>query len=222
MHIGILGAGHIGATVGRLWCDAGHQVRFGTRHPERLRGLVESIRGDASAGTPREAAEFGEVILLAVPLGAVPELAEELAPTLTRKIVLDASNPYAERDGDVARQAIQQGKGSSKWTASKFPGACVVKAFNMQRFDALQAEAHHDTDPLAIVLASDDFVALGVAQRLVQDAGFEPVVVGSLEEGRAFDPGTPYHAKGIHAADLRLELGERYASGRDSQQPGPG
>ncbi|HWZ89683.1 MAG TPA: NAD(P)-binding domain-containing protein, partial [Polyangiaceae bacterium] len=204
----------IGATVGRLWSEAGHHVRFGTRHPEQLGSLVESLGARASAGTPREAAEFGEVILLAVPLKAVPELAEELLPTLRNKTVLDASNPYPERDGESAREAIARGQGSSKWTASKLPGVCIVKAFNMQRFDVLQAEAHHDDNPLAVVLASDNLTALGVAKQLVHDAGFEPVIVGSLEEGRAFDPGSPYYAKSVRASDLRRDMAEHHSAER--------
>ena len=218
MHIGILGAGQTGATIGRLWCQAGHQVLFGTRHPERLAALVQSIGADASAGTPREAAEFGEVILLAVPLKAVPELAKELAPLLTNKTVLDASNPSPDRDGEVGREAIGEGRGSSKWTASKLPGARVVKAFNMQRVDALQTEAHRADDRLAIALAGDDFSALGAAKQLVEDAGFDPVIVGSLEDGRAFDPGTRYYATGIHASALRQEMGETQAMLRAAQE----
>jgi predicted dinucleotide-binding enzyme len=206
MRIGILGAGHIGGTIGRLWCQAGHHVHFGTPHPEELRELVASLGPRALAGTPRDAAEFGEVILLAVPLYAVPELGGQLAPALAGKPVLDATNPYPERDGDAAREAIDAGHGSSAWTASKLPGARVVKAFNMQRYTALQAESHAPGDPLAIALAGDDQSALRIAEQLVQDAGFEPIVVGGLEEGRAFDPGTPHYANGVHATELRREM----------------
>jgi predicted dinucleotide-binding enzyme len=214
MRIGILGAGSVGETVGRLWCEAGHQVRFGTRHPPESAKLVEAMGPNASAGTPREAVEFGEVILLAVPLKAIPELGRSLAALLVDKTVLDACNPYPERDGEPAREALRLGRGSSKWTASMLPGARVVKAFNMQRVDTLRAEAHHADDPLAIVLAGDDFGTLAIAKQLVRDAGFEPVIVGSLEEGRAFDPGTRYYASGVHASQLRQDLSEREAVAR--------
>jgi len=66
MKIGIIGAGKIGGTVGRLWSKAGHQLRFGTRHPEQLAPLAAEL--GASAGTPEEAVAFAEVVLLAVPL----------------------------------------------------------------------------------------------------------------------------------------------------------
>ncbi len=209
MRIGIIGAGHIGSTVGRLWVEAGHEVRFGTRHPDELKDLVASLGPRASCGTARAAADFGQVVLLAVPMNATPELADELAPALKDKAVLDATNPYPDRDGDVARAAISEGHGSSVWTAHMFPRARVVKAFNMQRYTALQSEAHATTDPLAIAVAGDDSDAVELASRLVRDADFEPIVVGRLEQGRAFDPGTPHYANGVHASDLRREAAAR-------------
>ncbi|HEY3666251.1 MAG TPA: NAD(P)-binding domain-containing protein [Polyangiaceae bacterium] len=208
MRIGILGSGKIGGTVGRLWAKAGHEVRFSSRHPEQLGALVASAGPAASASTLREAAEFAEAVLIAVPLKAIPQLAEEVGGALHNKLVLDASNPYLERDGEVAREALEQGKGSSSWTASKLSGARVVKAFNMQRSDVLEQGAHDDEDPLAIMLAGDDLTAIGLAKQLVQEAGFEPVVVGSLEEGRSFDPGGRYYAKGVRAAELRRDMAE--------------
>jgi predicted dinucleotide-binding enzyme len=220
MHIGIMGAGHIGATVGRLWSQAGHDVCFGTRHPEELSDLVSSLGGVARSGTPLDAAAFGEVILLAVPLKAVPELATAVGSMLAGKVVLDATNPYPERDGEAAHEALA--RGSSSWTAAQLPGARVVKAFNMQRYSALEAESaqagpevrmgdgggREGRDGLAIAIAGDDEGAVQVAERLVKDAGFEPVVVGRLEQGRAFDPGTPHYANGVHASELRRELAE--------------
>jgi predicted dinucleotide-binding enzyme len=85
----------------------------------------------------------------------------------------------------------------------------------MQRSDHLQSEACAHHDRLAIALAGDDFSALAVAKQLVFDAGFEPVIVGSLDEGRAFDPGTPYYGSGIRAPALRQSLAEVEAETRD-------
>ena len=214
MRIGILGAGRVGEALGRLWCAcaAGHQVRFGARRPGGPARLAESIGANASVGTLAEVAEFGEVVLLAVPLKAVPEIGRLLAPRLKDKIVLDASNPNLERDGESAREASELGLGSSAWTASKLPGARVVKAFNMQDADLLGSEAHRAGDPLAIAVAGDDFGAISVAKQLARDAGFEAVIVGSLEEGRAFEPGTRHYAQGIRAADLRQDLGASQAT----------
>jgi predicted dinucleotide-binding enzyme len=85
MQIGIIGAGKIGSTVGRLWAKAGHKVRFATRHPDELKDLAKEIGDNASVGTSEDAASFGEVVFVAVPFGAWPALAKEIgaAPTAT-------------------------------------------------------------------------------------------------------------------------------------------
>jgi hypothetical protein len=94
MRIGIVGAGMIGSTVAKLWVEAGHEVRLASRHPNELQPLVQRLGERASAGTPAETAEFGEVVMLALPIKAIPELARELAPLLAGKIVLDTGNAY--------------------------------------------------------------------------------------------------------------------------------
>jgi hypothetical protein len=130
MRIGIIGAGMIGSTLAKLWADAGHEVRLASRHPEQLKPLVAEIGQRASAGTPSEAAAFGEAVMLTVPLKAVPDLARDLSPLLAGKIVIDTGNAYERRDGDAARQATRHPGGSAAWAAAMFPEARWVKAFN--------------------------------------------------------------------------------------------
>src|SRR5690348_885204 len=127
MRIGIIGAGMIGSTVAKLWVDAGHEVRLASRHPDRLEPLVSRLGTRASAGTPLDAARFGEVVMLTVPLAAAPELARDLAPALAGKVVLDTGNAYEKRDGAAARESRQHPAGSAGWAAEKFPGARWVK-----------------------------------------------------------------------------------------------
>src|SRR4051812_48005795 len=115
MRIGIIGAGMIGSTVAKLWVDAGHEVKIASRHPDALRPLAESLGSRASAGTSAEAATFGDVVMLTVPLAATPELARELASSLAGKIVLDTGNAYEKRDGEAARQATAHPEGSAGW-----------------------------------------------------------------------------------------------------------
>lgn len=93
MKIGIIGSGHIGGTLGVLWAKAGHEVFFSSRHPDQLADLVKRAGPSARAGTPREAAAFGEVILISVPYGALPEVGRDLASALTGKVVLETGNP---------------------------------------------------------------------------------------------------------------------------------
>jgi hypothetical protein len=202
MRIGIIGAGMIGSTLAKLWVNAKHEIVLSSRHPEDLEKDTKELGPLASAGTPADAAEFGEVILLAVPIKAVPELAEELAATLVGKVVLDTGNAYAQRDGDLAREAQRYPRGSAAWVASMFPQVRWVKAFNTVYFKTLEQEAHR-RDPVGIPLASDYRDALEVASRLVRDAGFEPVIVGDLARGKEIEPGTAVYNTGMTASELR-------------------
>jgi len=202
MKIGIIGAGKIGGTVGRLWSKAGHQLRFGTRHPEQLAPLAAEL--GASAGTPEESVAFAEVVLLAVPLKAVPDLAR--SARFSGTVVLDAINAYSQRDGKLAEDALAQAGGSSAWIAEKLAGARVVKAFNSVNFATLASEAHRRGDRVAIPLAGDDADAVRVAEQLVRDAGFDPVAVGKLAEGERFQPGTKVYNTGMSANDVRRAL----------------
>jgi hypothetical protein len=208
VRIGIIGAGMIGATLAKLWADAGHEVRVASRHPEDLDSLVERLGKGGSRGTPAEAAKFGEVVMLTVPLKAVPDLARELAPALAGKLVLDTGNAYERRDGDTARQASAHPQGSAGWAAAMFPGSRWVKAFNTVYFKTLESEAHRDGDRVGIPLAGDDPEALETAAGLARDAGFEPVIVGPLARGKAFEPGTPTYNTGMSGREVRAALGQ--------------
>jgi 8-hydroxy-5-deazaflavin:NADPH oxidoreductase len=207
MRVGIVGAGMIGSTLAKLWVDRGHEIRVASRHPEQLTPLVERLGKLASAGTPQEAAKFGDVVMLTVPLKGVPDLVRVLAPALAGKVVLDTGNAYERRDGDVARQATAHPTGSAGWAAVMFPGSRWVKAFNTVYFKTLESEAHRTGDRVGIPLASDDPGALDTAARLVRDAGFEPVIVGSLARGKEFEPDTPPYNTGMSGQELRKYFG---------------
>ena len=92
----------IGSTLAKLWVDAGHELRIASRHPEELTPLIQRLGPRATAGSPLDAAQFGEVVMLTVPLKAIPDLAHDLAPSLAGKIVLDTGNAYERRDGSAA------------------------------------------------------------------------------------------------------------------------
>ena len=205
LKIGIIGAGHIGGTLASLWVRAGHEVLVSSRHPDQLTGLVRSLGPRARAGTPREAALFGDVVLISVPYGALPQVGRDLRTELSGKIVLDTGNPYPQRDGDMATEARRKGTGVS--SAEFLPGVRLVRAFNAINSGDLASEAHRSGERVAIPLAGDDGQALEVAQRLVRDAGFEPVVVGPLARAREFDVGTAVYTRLMTAAQLRQALG---------------
>lgn len=212
MRIGIIGAGKIGSTVAKLWVDAGHEVKLSSRHPNELQPLVDSLGDGASAGTAEEAAQFGEVVMITVPLKAIPELSSEVGPLVKGKVVLDTGNAYSQRDGDIAREATEYPGGSAAWAAAKFPGARWVKAFNSVNYRTLQNEAHRSGDRVGIPLASDDRGALDIAARLVRDAGFDPVILGPLARGKDVEPNTRVYNTGMSGPELRRVLAEPESS----------
>ena len=205
LKIGIIGTGEIGGTLARLWVAAGHEVLISSRHPERLKGLADSLGPKAKAGTPREAAVFGDVVVVSVPYGALPQVGRDLKAELAGKIVLDTCNPYPSRDGEMAVEARRVSTGVAD---PKFlPGVRLVRAFNAINSGDLASEAHRKGEPVAIPLAGDDAQALAVAERLVRDAGFAPVVVGPLSRAREFDWGTPVYTRVMTEPQLRAALG---------------
>lgn len=203
MRIGIVGAGMIGSTLAKLWVDAGHEVRIASRHPGELRPRVEKLGKRASAGTPEDAVEFGNVVMVTIPLRGIPDLARDLGPALAGKVVLDTGNAYVQRDGDVAREASRHADGSAGWAAEMFPGAKWVKAFNTVYFKVLETEAQREGDRVGIPLAGNDRDALEIAAQLVRDAGFDPVIVGPLARGKEFEPDTRPYNTGMSGPNLR-------------------
>jgi len=193
MKIGIIGSGNIGATTARLFAGAGHEVTIAnSRGPESLTELVQDIGPQAHAGTVEDAARASDVVLVAIPLRAYPDLpADEFAG----KIVIDANNYYPQRDGEIAE--LESGEAtSSELLARHLPGARVVKSFNTMNFKPLGTEgrpAAPHAERLAIYLAGDDD-AKAVVAGLIDEAGFAPVDMGSLHEGGARQqPGSPIY-----------------------------
>lgn len=205
LKIGVIGAGRIGGTLGELWVKAGHEVLLSSRHPERLKGLADRLGPRARAGMPREAAAFGEIILISVPYGALPQVGRDYAAELNGKVVLETGNPFPSRDGDMAIPARAKGAGVA--SAEFLPGVRLVRAFNSIPYYDLRSEAHRNGERVAVPLASDDKAALKVAAGLVEDAGFEPVVVGPLARAKEFDVGTAVFAQALTARELRRALG---------------
>lgn len=202
--IGIIGAGEIGGALARHWGAAGHQLMISSRHPGQLQALAKEIGPDVKVGTPREAAVFGDVIMLAIPYGATPQLGRDLAAELKGKIVLDAGNPYPSRDGEMAVRDRQRGTGVA--SAEYLPGVRLVRAFNAINSGPLLRDGFRKPERLGIPLAASDPEAMNVAAQLVSDAGFDPVPVGDLSRAREFDYGTPVYVRGMTAAQLRKAL----------------
>jgi predicted dinucleotide-binding enzyme len=201
LKIGIIGTGDIGGALARHWAKAGHQLLISSRHPEKLQSLATELGPHVKVGTPREAAAFGEVVLVSVPYHATAQVGKDYATELKGKVVLDTGNPYPSRDGEMAVRDRQRGTG----VASKeyLPGTKLVRAFNAINADPLANEAFRKPERIGIPLASDHPEALKIAAQLVGDAGFDPVIVGNLSRAREFDYGTDVYVRSYPAAKIR-------------------
>lgn len=205
MKIGIVGSGRLGGTIGSLWVKAGHQVMFSGLDLEEVKKFTAPLGPNALAGTPREAAQFGQVVMTAVPYSALPQVGKDIADIIRGKVLIDASNPVPARDGEVAVAARAKGTGVA--SAEFLPGARLVRAFNSFNFAAMRDGAHRSGERLAIPMAADDAQAMTTAMKLVTDAGFDPVNAGPLSRAKDFDVGTPGYGKAVTARELRKILG---------------
>jgi hypothetical protein len=204
MRIGIIGSGRQGGALGLQWAKAGHEVLFSSRNPGNLKDLVAKAGPKARAGTPAEAAKFGDVILIAVPYGELPNVARDNVAFMKGKIVIDVGNPRVDRDGPMAAEALKKGTGIA--SAEYLPGVRLVRALNALSFVQVERDAHRAGEKLGIPVAGDDKQAVDTVVQLVTDAGFDPVVVGGLARAREFDAGTPVYVKGLTAAQLKTAL----------------
>jgi predicted dinucleotide-binding enzyme len=161
---------------------------FSSRDLDHDKKLAAELGAKARAGTPSEAATFGEAILIAVPYGALPALGKSLAGALKGKVVIDACNPFPARDGDIANWAKEKGAGLA--SAELLPGARIVRAFNAIGAGRMGA-AHESPGEIGMPIAGDDAQAIALASRLIRDVGYEPVLVGGLAMGQYLMPGTP-------------------------------
>lgn len=202
--IGIIGSGRQGGAIGTLWARAGHEVLFSSRHPETLKDLVAQAGGRSRAGLPDEAAKFGDVVLIAVPYGVLPQVGRDYAPLMQGKVVIDVGNPRVDRDGEVGKDALTRGTGVT--SKEYLPGVRLVRALNALSFVQVAKESNRTPDKIGIPIASDDQAAIAMTARLVTDAGFDPVVVGGLARAKEFDAGTPVYVKGLSAAQLKAAL----------------
>ncbi len=204
--IGIVGSGHIGGNLGILFVKAGYEVFYSSRHPETLKDLVKIAGPKARAGNIAEAIAFGDVIVLSVPLKALPELDAETRNALKGKIVIDTSNPYPERDGKIAEEARRDPGGMGVFVARLLPGARIVRAFNTVYFADLKKTVNKTGEKIGIPIASDDEEGLKVVSELVAQAGLDPVVTGVLSTSKMFDVGASVYATSDPASEIRKKL----------------
>ncbi len=185
--IGIIGSGKVGSALGAVWVKAGHEVMFSSQHLEHDQSLAAELGDGARAGTPSEAAAFGDVLIVSVPYGALPEVGKDLADQIKGKVIIDACNPFPNRDGEIANWAREKGAGLA--SAELLPGARIVRAFNAIGA-ASMGSAYQKPGLVGMPIAGDDTQAVEVASHLIREIGYEPVLIGGLAMGKYLMPGT--------------------------------
>ena len=192
LKIGMVGAGREGGALGTLFVKAGHPVTFSSRHPENLKDLVAGLGPLARAGTVEEAIAFGDVVLIVIPYAAMEQIGKAHASALAKKVlVIDVSNPIPRRDGEDFVKSVGAQGGPGLMTAKFLPGARIVRAFNAIGSGRLAGLVHRAGEPVGVPIAGDDAKAIAVAESLIREIGFEPVLVGGLAMGKHLVPGTP-------------------------------
>ncbi len=188
--IGFIGSGHIGSTLARLAVRAGDDVVMSnSRGPETLTDLVSELGDRARAGTPTEAAQSGDVVVVTIPLKAYADVPVE---PLRGKVVIDTCNYYPQRDGQIA-ELDDASTTSSELLQAHLPGSHVVKAFNNIYVGHLATLGRPAGDPerSVITIAGDDPSAKHQVTELLDRIGYDAYDVGPLAEGWRYQPDTP-------------------------------
>jgi predicted dinucleotide-binding enzyme len=208
---GFIGSGNIGATVARLATAAGHDVVLSnSRGPGTLTDLVDDLGPHARAGTPAEAAEAGDIVVVTIPLRNYRQVPTE---ELSGKVVIDTMNYYPQRDGNIA-SLDDESTTSSALLQAHLPESRVVKGFNNIFFQHLAAlpRATGAADRSALAIAGDDLEAKKVVSEHLDEIGYDTVDLGLLSEGWRTQPDTAAYGV-MYAVDPQAwDQGARPAS----------
>jgi predicted dinucleotide-binding enzyme len=202
MRIGIVGAGRIGGNCAVQLARGGHEVKLSfARDTAKLDALAKEIGDRASVGTPAEAAEFGEIVILSVPWDAIG-LALSEAGSLGGKIVIDTTNQYG------SESIPPDGQTAAQWNASRMPGARYTKSFNTLT-SSFQAEAafRPEADRAVQWVCGDDEDAKSVVMDLIADAGYTPVDLGGTANAAVME--MPRREGAVYGEEYRLPEAER-------------
>ena len=203
--IGLIGAGHIGSQVARLSIRHGYDVVISnSRGPETLQDLIRDLGPQARAGTPAQAAEAGDIVVVTIPLKNIGDV--PVAP-LAGKIVIDTNNYYPQRDGHIP-ELDNESTTTSELLQAHLPTSKVVKAFNHIYASQLTTDGKPAGAPnrRALVIAGDDTAAKATVTKLLDQFGFDTVDAGPLKEGWRIQRDTPGYGPRRNAEELRTDL----------------
>ena len=213
MKIGILGTGHIGATLVKTLSAEGHQVKVAnSRGPETIDR--ELLASGAQAVTTQEALSDVDAVIISIPLNRITDVAPLIAALPEETVVIDTSNYYPFRDDRI--EAIEAGQVESLWVAEQL-GRPIAKAWNAIGSASLATTGRRAGAPnrIAIPVAADRERDREVAMALVEASGFDAFHSGSLADSWRQQPGAP-----AYCTDLtREEMGPALAAAERARLP---
>ena len=183
--IAIIGTGDMGDSLGPKFAELGYEVVYGSRDPagDKAQGVLAQTGGKSSVTTQREAAQAGDIVVLAVPWPAMETVAQNLG-SLAGKIVIDISFPHEQGEDGYYVPMLETS--SPEMIQEWNPGARVMKAFALQASYVID-----DPDvvggPVTIPMAADDNEAKEEIARLIIEMGHDPVDAGPLRYSRELE-----------------------------------
>src|ERR1700731_5048654 len=210
MKIGIIGAGKVGGGLGRLWVRAGHQVLFSSRHPKRLRVLVEEAGLGAYLGDVRDAALFGDVILFSPNFWGVADALAAAGP-LKGRTVIDVTNPVDWNPNGRMVRSLPQSTTAGEELAKKIPNARVVKAFSTIPASFLPHAIYRtgQLQRLVVFYCGDYQTSKVIFHQLIADSGFVGLDAGRLRMAKELEaPGRMNRAGLIGIAQAKRLLNQ--------------
>jgi len=208
MRVGILGSGLMGGKLGTLFAQAGHEVVFSYSHSEaKLKKLARDAKGTARAGTPREAAQEADAVLLAVHWSRIEDVLNQTGD-LAGKVIVTCSLPMNDDDTELVVAHTSSG---AEELAKMVPKGRIVSAFTTVPSEVLFGvyEAKRKSRP-SLVYCGDDEGSKDVAAELVRDVGFDPVDAGPLRIARYIEPFALLVAQLAYEGDAGPELAYRF------------
>lgn len=192
MRLGIVGAGKLGTTIARAAIEAGYDVAIsGSGAADDIALIVDVLAPGARGLTTEQVVEHADVVVLAVPTHRFRELAPDL---FAGKILIDAMNYWEPVDG-IDDELASADAGTSAIVQEHFPSARVVKSLNQLGYHELDElrRPQGSPDRIAVGAAGDDRPAVRTVMQLINRLGFDPVDIGSLENGVVLEPdGSPF------------------------------
>lgn len=204
MKIGILGTGNIGKTLVKKLSAAGHDVKVAnSRGPETID--KELLSSGAKAVTVQQAVTDVDALILSIPLTRIPDVASLLSSLPSETVVIDTSNYYPFRDGNI--DAIEAGQVESLWVAEQL-GRPIAKAWNAIGSASLASKGKPAGDPdrIALPIAANRDGDRDVARALVEDTGLDPFDAGSLEDSWRQQPGAPAYCTDLKVNEMAAAL----------------